>query len=63
MPGAPAYDPLAHAPPDLDADIADRPIGGLGIHLVRELAQDARYRREDGWNILRIELDAILPPS
>jgi sigma-B regulation protein RsbU (phosphoserine phosphatase) len=58
-----AYDPLAHAPPDLDADIADRPIGGLGIHLVRELAQDARYRREGGWNILRIELDAILPPS
>jgi len=57
-----AYDPLAHPPPDLDADIGDRPIGGLGIHLVRELAQDARYRRQDGWNVLRIELDAILPP-
>ena len=56
-----AYDPLAHPPPDLDADIVDRPIGGLGIHLVRELAQDARYRRQDGWNVLRIKLDAILP--
>jgi anti-sigma regulatory factor (Ser/Thr protein kinase) len=58
-----AYDPLGHAPPDLDADIADRPIGGLGIHLVRELAQDACYRRDGGWNLLRIELGAILPPS
>jgi sigma-B regulation protein RsbU (phosphoserine phosphatase) len=58
-----AYDPLAHPPPDLEADIGERPIGGLGIHLVRELAQVARYRREDGWNILCIELDAILPQS
>ncbi len=58
-----AYDPLAHPPPDLDADIEQRPIGGLGIHLVRELSQDAHYRREDGWNVLRIVLDAILPPT
>ncbi|MBK6416956.1 SpoIIE family protein phosphatase [Thermomonas sp.] len=58
-----AYDPLAHPPPDLEADIAQRPIGGLGIHLVRELSQDVQYRRQDGWNALRVVLDAILPPS
>ena len=56
-----AYDLLAHPSPDLDADIDQRPIGGLGIHLVRELSQDAQYRRQDGWNVLRVVLDAILP--
>ena len=58
-----AYDPLAHPPPDLEADLDQRPIGGLGIHLVRELSQRTVYRREDGWNVLRIELDAILPAT
>lgn len=58
-----AYDPLAHPPPDLDAGIDERPIGGLGLHLVRELSQAARYRREGSWNVLRIELDAILPST
>ncbi len=60
--GAP-YDPLAQAPPDLDADLEDRPIGGLGIHLVRALSQEAYYARVDGWNPLRIVLDAILPST
>ncbi|HWS77600.1 MAG TPA: ATP-binding protein, partial [Thermomonas sp.] len=58
-----AYDPLAHPPPDLDGELEQRPIGGLGIHLVRELSQEAGYRREDGWNVLRIVLDDILPAS
>ena len=59
----PAYDPLAHPAPDLDADVDARPIGGLGIHLVRELAQDARYQREGSWNHVRVVLGGILPPS
>ncbi|GHB97964.1 IcfG protein [Thermomonas carbonis] len=58
-----AYDPLTHPAPDLDADLDDRPIGGLGIHLVRELSQDARYHRDDGWNHMRVVLDATLPPT
>ena len=58
-----AYDPLAHPLPDLDADLDARPIGGLGIHLVRELAQDARYQREPGWNHVRVVLDGILPST
>ena len=51
-----AYDPLSQPLPDLDAGIEDRPIGGLGVHLVRELSQDARYQRLDGWNVLRVVL-------
>lgn len=45
------FDPFSDAPsPDLDSSVADRPIGGLGIHLVREVMDEAHYRREDGRN-------------
>jgi len=48
-----AFDPLAAPPPpDLDAEIEDRAVGGLGLHLVRSLAEQARYRREGGRNRL-----------
>lgn len=50
------FDPLARPPPDLDADIADRGIGGLGIPLVRHLAQTCSYSRTDGWNVLEVRL-------
>lgn len=50
------YNPLEQAEPDLDADIADRPIGGLGVHLIRELAESVHYSREEPCNVLRIVL-------
>ena len=52
----PAFDPTAREAPDLDADIAERDIGGLGVFLVQELAERIEYRRSDGCNILRITL-------
>jgi anti-sigma regulatory factor (Ser/Thr protein kinase) len=54
--GAP-FDPLAATPPDLDADIADREVGGLGLHLIRELADRCSYESRDGCNILILELE------
>jgi serine/threonine-protein kinase RsbW len=56
--GAP-FDPLAVAPPDVEAKLADRPVGGLGLHLVRELVDSIRYTCEGGRNrvILRKRLD------
>ncbi len=36
--------------PDTGAAIEDRPIGGLGIHLVREMTEDLQYRREHSRN-------------
>jgi sigma-B regulation protein RsbU (phosphoserine phosphatase) len=50
------FDPLAHAGPSLDADISDRDIGGLGIHLVRRLASQADYSFKDGHNQLVVHL-------
>ena len=51
-----AFDPTAHAAPALDADIGERGIGGLGVFLVQELAEDIAYQRLDGCNVLRVTL-------
>ena len=53
--GAP-FDPLSAAPPDLEADIMDRPIGGLGLYLIRQIAEETHYRRVDDANLLRVSL-------
>jgi anti-sigma regulatory factor (Ser/Thr protein kinase) len=44
------FDPLAAAPPDLNLDVADRPVGRLGIFLIRAFTDSLSYRRENGWN-------------
>ncbi len=45
-----AFDPLIAPPPDLDSDIEDRPIGGLGVYLVKEMMDEVEYARADGRN-------------
>ncbi len=53
--GGHAFNPLSDAPePDLDAEIADRPIGGLGIHLMRAMMDEVHYRREQDKNYLTL---------
>jgi serine/threonine-protein kinase RsbW len=45
------FDPLAHtAPTDLDAPLADRDIGGLGIFLAKKNVDEFRYEYVDGHN-------------
>ena len=51
-----AFNPLDQPPPDLDADILDRPTGGLGLHLVRQVAEEAAYQRIGNYNVLRLTL-------
>ena len=47
------FDPLTETvEPDIDAPLEDRPIGGLGIFLVREMMDELHYKREDGKNRL-----------
>lgn len=49
-----AFDPTAKAEVDIDQKAEDRPIGGLGIHLVRQIMDSMVYERIDGKNILTL---------
>lgn len=49
------FDPTKESKkPNFDLSIEERPIGGLGIHLLRSLMDDVHYRREDDANILEL---------
>lgn len=48
------FDPLSLPPPTFEDDLAHRQVGGLGVFLMRHLADDVTYRREDGRNILQL---------
>jgi anti-sigma regulatory factor (Ser/Thr protein kinase) len=49
-----AFDPLGEPEPDVRAPAEERPVGGLGIHLVRELADRLNYQRRNGVNIVGV---------
>lgn len=49
-----AFDPTEAPAAGLLTPLAEREAGGLGIHLVREIMREIEYRREDGWNVLRM---------
>jgi len=48
----PPFDPFARAAPDTTLSVEDRPIGGLGIHLVGQLMDKVDYQRRDGHNVV-----------
>ena len=50
-----AYGPLQNEDPDVTLSAEDRPVGGLGIFLVKKAMDQVRYAYRDGKNILRIE--------
>ena len=52
------YDPTAAAEPDTTLSAEDRDIGGLGIHIVRQLMDRMSYEYRDGWNIVTLEKEA-----
>ncbi|MFM1769569.1 MAG: hypothetical protein RJA22_2098 [Verrucomicrobiota bacterium] len=45
-----AFNPLDLPPPDTTLAIEDRPIGGLGIHMLRQMSDRMEYERRDGKN-------------
>ena len=46
-----AFNPLEDTPaPDLESDVEDRLVGGLGVHLVKTMADELEYERVDGFN-------------
>ena len=48
------FDPFDKAAPDFDESVESRPVGGLGLHIVRELADEAHYSQRDGRNVIRL---------
>jgi len=47
----PPFDPFARAAPDTTLSIEERQIGGLGIHLVRQMMDEVSYERREGRNV------------
>ena len=48
-----AFDPLTEAPePDLESSVAERRVGGLGVHLTKALMDEVSYLREADRNRL-----------
>jgi anti-sigma regulatory factor (Ser/Thr protein kinase) len=56
-----AYDPLRAPPPDLDAPIATRRVGGLGVYFVKKLMKSVSYERVEGRNRLTLKQDLEKP--
>jgi serine/threonine-protein kinase RsbW/sigma-B regulation protein RsbU (phosphoserine phosphatase) len=48
------FDPLQAPPPDLTLPLEQRPIGGLGVHLIRNLMDEVSYARIGGRNVLKM---------
>jgi anti-sigma regulatory factor (Ser/Thr protein kinase) len=45
-----AFNPLEAPEPDLTLPLEERPIGGLGLHLLRTMSDEMTYERRDGLN-------------
>lgn len=48
------FDPLKHEDPDVTLAAEDRKVGGLGLYLVKQMADRVTYEYTDGQNILTI---------
>lgn len=46
------FDPMAKATPDISLSVEERPIGGLGIYLVKQMMTKVEYSRVGGKNVL-----------
>ena len=49
-----AFDPTAKPDPDLTLGVEERPIGGLGIFLVKQIMDKVLYERKNDRNYLRM---------
>jgi anti-sigma regulatory factor (Ser/Thr protein kinase) len=46
------FDPLQRPEVDVSVPLETKPIGGLGIHLIRQFMDEVQYRREGNKNVL-----------
>ena len=50
------FNMLEYPDVDVNADIQNRELGGLGIYLTKKYAKEIHYLYKDGYNILRVTL-------
>ena len=50
----PPFDPFGWDAPDTTLSVEERPIGGLGIHLVGQLMDKVSYQRRDSHNVIAL---------
>jgi len=46
------FNPLERPDPNLSEEVSERPVGGLGIHLIRHLVAELAYQWREGANTL-----------
>ncbi len=49
-----AFNPLGLPIPRMDRNVDERPVGGLGFHIVRSMTRKLRYERTGSWNRLHL---------
>lgn len=49
------FNPLEQDEPDRNLSIEERPVGGLGIFLIKTLMTEVKYKRCEGKNILQLK--------
>ena len=49
------FDPTSKEDPDITLSAEDRPIGGLGIFMVKQLMDEVRYERVGSSNLLTLQ--------
>jgi len=49
-----AFDPLKAPPPNLEGPLETRTPGGLGLHILRSLTDEAHYERRNGNNVIHL---------
>lgn len=50
------FDPLGIPDPDVTLEATERPIGGLGIFLCKQMTEEMTYRRDAEFNILTMKI-------
>ena len=49
-----AFNPLEKEDPDVSLPAEVRPIGGLGVYMVKKTMDEVGYEYADGWNVLKM---------